>query len=65
MSSGSHRQEVCASAKDNKVTRAEAAEVRRRWDRLQADTEDYVAGCEGGDFQSLPRQTEYCQQRAG
>jgi hypothetical protein len=35
------QEEVCASAKDGTVTKAESAELRKRWDRLQADTEDY------------------------
>ncbi len=57
------QEEVCVSAKDGKVTKAEAAELRKRWDRLQSDTEEYVAECEGGDFQSQPRHQELCQQR--
>jgi len=41
---------VSAAALDNKITKAEAKDIRQRWQHLQSVTEEFVQGCEQGDF---------------
>ena len=44
---------VTLSAEDNQITRAEAREIRARWEELKTVTEGFVAACEQGDFGSI------------
>ena len=41
---------ISAAALDNKITKAEAKDIRARWQHLQSVTEEFVRGCEQGDF---------------
>ena len=41
---------VSAAALDNKITPQEAKDIRARWQHLQSVTEEFVRGCEQGDF---------------
>ena len=44
---------VATTAADNKITTAEAREIRERWEALKSVTEGFVASCESGNFDSL------------
>lgn len=44
---------VATTAADNKITPAEARQIRARWEDLKSVTEGFVAGCESGNFDSL------------
>ena len=44
---------VATAAADNKITRAEAEQIRARWEELKSATEGFVASCESGNFNSL------------
>jgi hypothetical protein len=44
---------VSAAATDNKITKTEAKDIRARWQHLQSVTEEFVRGCEQGDFQDI------------
>jgi hypothetical protein len=41
---------VSAAATDNTITKTEAKDIRERWQHLQSVTEEFVRGCEKGDF---------------
>jgi len=41
---------VTLSAEDNQITKAEAKEIRARWEELKMVTEGFVACCEEGNF---------------
>jgi hypothetical protein len=47
--------QISTAAMDDQVTHAEAAEIRRCWDRLKSHTEGFVRCCEDGDFNNLRR----------
>jgi hypothetical protein len=44
---------VATTAADNKITLAEAKQIRQRWEELKSVTEGFVACCENGNFNSL------------
>ncbi len=44
---------IAAAALDNKITQAEAADIRARWQLLQSATEEFVRSCEEGDFRPM------------
>jgi hypothetical protein len=44
---------VATTAADNKITTAEARQIRQRWEELKSVTEGFVACCENGNFNSL------------
>lgn len=44
---------VATTAADNKITFAEAKQIRQRWEELKSVTEGFVACCENGNFNSL------------
>lgn len=44
---------IAAAAADNTITHAEAQQIRRRWEALKSATEEFVAGCELGNFNRL------------
>ncbi|MES2997489.1 MAG: hypothetical protein V4733_11830 [Verrucomicrobiota bacterium] len=45
--------EISDAADDHTVTRAEAKEIRRCWDRLKSYAEAFVRTCERGEFQEM------------
>jgi len=44
---------MAKAAADNQITRAEAAQIRVRWEELKSVTEGFVRGCEEGNFRGL------------
>jgi len=46
---------VAAAAADNRITPAEAAKIRARWEDLKTVTECFVACCEQGNFEPIER----------
>ena len=44
---------VAAAAADNQITQAESKQIRTRWEKLKAVTENFVACCEEGNFVPL------------
>lgn len=44
---------VATTAADNKITPAEAGQIRQRWEELKSVTEGFVACCENGNFNPL------------
>ena len=44
---------VATTAADNKITTAEARQIRARWEDLKSVTEGSVASCESGNFDAL------------
>ena len=46
-------QVISTAAADNKISRAEAKQIRARWEELKSVTEGFVASCEEGNFDSL------------
>jgi hypothetical protein len=46
-------QVISTAAADNKISRAEAKQIRARWEELKSVTEGFVASCENGNFDSL------------
>jgi hypothetical protein len=44
---------VTLAADDNQITKAEAKEIRARWEELKTVTEGFVACCEEGNFSHL------------
>jgi hypothetical protein len=57
---------IAAAALDNKITSAEAKDIRARWQALQSDTEEFVRSCEQGDFRPIIEKHEQAQKaRAG
>jgi len=51
-------QVVAVAAADNKITAAEAKEIRKRWEDLKSVTEGFVDSCESGNFDSLRASVE-------
>ena len=49
---------VATAAADNKITPAEARDIRGRWEELKSVTEGFVASCENGNFDSLRKNTD-------
>ena len=41
---------IATATADEKITPAEAKQIRARWEELKTVTEGFVAGCEQGDF---------------
>jgi hypothetical protein len=46
---------MATSAQDNQITDAEAQSIRARWEKLKTVTEEFVRGCEAGDFRPIKR----------
>jgi len=44
---------VLDSAHDNRITAEEAKAIRARWEELKSVAEEFVRGCEEGDFKSM------------
>ena len=44
---------IAAATADEKITQAEAREIRARWEELKTVTEGFVACCEAGNFGPL------------
>lgn len=44
---------IATAAADNQITRAEAENIRGRWEELKSVTEEFVACCEEGNFIGL------------
>jgi len=44
---------IAVAAADNQITKAEAKDIRRRWEDLKSVTEGFVRHCEQGDFAAL------------
>jgi Phage regulatory protein CII (CP76) len=44
---------IAQAAHDNAVTRAEAGQIRARWEELKSVTEGFVACCEKGSFDQI------------
>jgi len=49
---------VANAADDNRITQAEAKQIRARWEELKTVTEGFVACCEEGNFSQLRNQAE-------
>lgn len=46
---------ISNAAVDHSVTKAEAVDIRQRWDKLKSYAEAFVRSCENGDFKNMPR----------
>ncbi len=44
---------IADSAHDNQVTAKEAESIRARWEELKTVTEEFVRGCEEGDYRAI------------
>jgi len=44
---------IATATGDEKISPAEAREIRARWEELKTVTESFVAGCEAGNFSPL------------
>jgi len=44
---------IALATADEKITAAEAKQIRARWEELKSVTEGFVAGCEKGDFDHI------------
>jgi len=44
---------IATATANEKVSQAEAGEIRARWEELKTVTEGFVAGCEQGDFNPM------------
>jgi hypothetical protein len=44
---------IATAAADNKITTAEAEQIRARWEELKTATEGFVASCEEGNFDEI------------
>jgi len=44
---------IADSAHDNQVTLKEAEAIRARWEELKSVTEEFVRGCEEGDYRAI------------
>lgn len=51
-------QVIAAAAADNKITAAEAEQIRARWEELKSATEGFVEACEEGDFGALKKDSD-------
>jgi len=49
-------QVIAQAAHDNEVTKAEAKQIRARWEELKSVTEGFVACCEQGNFEHIHTQ---------
>ena len=49
-------QVVSSAAADNQITRAEAEQIRARWEELKCVTEGFVACCEEGNFGPIKKE---------
>jgi len=49
---------MAAAAHDSQITAAEAKSVRARWEELKSVTEEFVRGCEGGNFRDIKKPSE-------
>lgn len=49
---------VATAASDNQITKAEAENIRARWEELKSVTETFVACCEEGNFCALKEKSE-------
>jgi hypothetical protein len=49
---------VATAAADNRITSAEAKNIRGRWEELKSVTEGFVASCENGNFDSIRKTTD-------
>ena len=49
-------QVVSAATADNQITRAEAEQIRARWEELKSVTEGFVAACEEGNFGPIKKE---------
>ena len=47
---------IAKAAHDNEVTKAEAKQIRARWEELKSVTEGFVACCEEGNFEHIHMQ---------
>jgi hypothetical protein len=50
---------VATAAADNKITSAEAKDIRGRWEELKSVTEGFVASCENGNFDSIRKGADH------
>ena len=48
---------IAAASGDNVITKAEAKDIRRRWEDLKRVTEGFVHNCEQGNFKPTPAAT--------
>jgi transcriptional regulator with XRE-family HTH domain len=44
---------IAIAAADNQITKAEASNIRARWEELKSVTEEFVTCCEAGNFSPL------------
>jgi hypothetical protein len=44
---------ITTATANEKISPAEAKEIRARWEELKTVTEDFVAGCEEGNFSPI------------
>jgi len=51
-------QVVASAAADNEITKAEAKQIRARWEELKSVTEGFVVCCEEGNFGALKTAAE-------
>jgi len=56
---------IAAAALDNQITPAEAKDIRERWQALQTDTEEFVRGCEHGDFRPIMDKHQQAEKARG
>lgn len=47
--------QISDATEDHSVTKSEASDIRRQWDRLKSHAEAFVRACENGDFQTMRR----------
>jgi len=55
---------MAGAAADNKITEAEAAAIRARWETLKSVTEGFVQCCEHGNFRTVPTSDETAKSKA-
>jgi hypothetical protein len=44
---------IASAALDNSISPEEAGKIRARWEDLKSVTEDFVTGCENGNFEAI------------
>ena len=49
---------VACAATDNHVNEAEAARIRKRWEKLKTVTETFVHCCENGNFAKIQEEAK-------
>ena len=52
---------VATAASDNNITKAEAKNIRARWEELKCATEGFVRCCEEGNFAGIKAEMEHLQ----